>query len=168
MFAAAGGARMQEGILSLMQMPRTTLAVQQLREAHLPYIVVLTNPTTGGVTASYAMLGDVQIAEPDALICFAGPRVIEQTIRETLPEGFQRAEYLLDHGMIDQVIPRGRQREELGTLLRLLLSLPRAVHGSIAAPELERAPAEPGPTEDASPGQEAALPATAPARSGEN
>ena len=94
MFAASGGARMQEGILSLMQMPRTTVAVELLREASKPYIVVLTNPTTGGVTASYAMLGDVHIAEPGALIGFAGPRVIEQTIREKLPEGFQRAEYL--------------------------------------------------------------------------
>src|ERR1019366_974140 len=100
-FAASGGARMQEGILSLMQMPRTTVGVQMLREAKLPYIVVLTNPTTGGVTASYAMLGDVQIAEPGALIGFAGARVIEQTIREKLPEGFQRAEYLKDHGMVD-------------------------------------------------------------------
>ena len=95
LFAASGGARMQEGILSLMQMPRTTIAVQRLREAGLPYIVVLTDPTTGGVTASYAMLGDIHIAEPGALICFAGPRVIQQTIREQLPEGFQRAEYLL-------------------------------------------------------------------------
>src|SRR5262249_22061832 len=97
MFAASGGARMQEGILSLMQLPRTTVAVQMLREARKPYIVVLTNPTTGGVTASYAMLGDVQIAEPGALIGFAGPRVIEQTIREKLPDGFQRAEYLKEH-----------------------------------------------------------------------
>ena len=106
LFSAAGGARMQEGILSLMQMPRTTVAIQMLKEAGLPYIVVLTHPTTGGVTASYAMLGDVHIAEPNALICFAGPRVIEQTIREKLPEGFQRAEYLLDHGMLDRVTPR--------------------------------------------------------------
>jgi acetyl-CoA carboxylase carboxyl transferase subunit beta len=106
LFSAAGGARMQEGILSLMQMPRTTVAVQMLKEAGLPYIVVLTHPTTGGVTASYAMLGDVHIAEPNALICFAGPRVIEQTIREKLPEGFQRAEYLLDHGMLDRVTHR--------------------------------------------------------------
>src|SRR6266568_3560062 len=106
MFAASGGARMQEGILSLMQMPRTTVGVQMLREAKLPYIVVLTNPTTGGVTASYAMLGDVQIAEPGALIGFAGARVIEQTIREKLPEGFQRAEYLRDHGMVDMVVHR--------------------------------------------------------------
>ncbi len=101
MFAASGGARMQEGILSLMQMPRTTVAIQLLREAKLPYIVVLTNPTTGGVTASYAMLGDVQLAEPGALIGFAGARVIEQTIREKLPEGFQRAEYLKAHGMVE-------------------------------------------------------------------
>ncbi|MGA8901213.1 acetyl-CoA carboxylase, carboxyltransferase subunit beta, partial [Bradyrhizobium sp.] len=103
-FAASGGARMQEGILSLMQMPRTTVAIQMLREVKLPYIVVLTNPTTGGVTASYAMLGDVQIAEPGALIGFAGARVIEQTIREKLPDGFQRAEYLKDHGMVDMVV----------------------------------------------------------------
>ena len=106
LFAASGGARMQEGILSLMQMPRTTIAVQRLREARQPYIVVLTNPTTGGVTASYAMLGDVHIAEPGALIGFAGPRVIEQTIREKLPDGFQRAEYLRDHGMVDMVVHR--------------------------------------------------------------
>src|SRR5262249_21101256 len=103
MFAASGGARMQEGILALMQLPRTTVAVETLREARKPYIVVLTNPTTGGVTASYAMLGDVHIAEPGALVGFAGPRVIEQTIREKLPEGFQRAEYLKDHGMVDMV-----------------------------------------------------------------
>ncbi|MBV8687314.1 MAG: acetyl-CoA carboxylase carboxyltransferase subunit beta [Alphaproteobacteria bacterium] len=105
-FTAAGGARMQEGILSLMQMPRTTVAIAELREAGLPYIVVLTDPTTGGVTASYAMLGDIQIAEPGALIGFAGARVIESTIREKLPEGFQRAEYLLAHGMIDMVVHR--------------------------------------------------------------
>ncbi|MFM2421498.1 MAG: hypothetical protein RL291_28 [Pseudomonadota bacterium] len=120
LFAASGGARMQEGILSLMQMPRTTIAVQRLREARLPYIVVLTDPTTGGVTASYAMLGDVQIAEPGALICFAGPRVIEQTIREQLPEGFQRAEYLLAHGMIDMVVHRHELKETLATLIGLL------------------------------------------------
>jgi len=120
MFAASGGARMQEGILSLMQLPRTTVAVEILREAHQPYIVVLTNPTTGGVTASYAMLGDVHIAEPGALICFAGPRVIEQTIREKLPEGFQRAEYLLDHGMVDMVVPRHDIRATLGKLIGYL------------------------------------------------
>jgi len=117
---SSGGARMQEGILSLMQMPRTTVAVEMLREAKKPYIVVLTNPTTGGVTASYAMLGDVQIAEPGALICFAGPRVIEQTIREKLPEGFQRAEYLLDHGMVDLVAHRSELRDTLIRILRLL------------------------------------------------
>jgi acetyl-CoA carboxylase carboxyl transferase subunit beta len=119
-FAASGGARMQEGVLSLMQLPRTTCAVEDLRAAKLPYIVVLTNPTTGGVTASYAMLGDVHIAEPGALIGFAGPRVIEQTIREKLPEGFQRAEYLRDHGMIDMVVHRHKLRETIARLCRLL------------------------------------------------
>ena len=135
LFSAAGGARMQEGILSLMQMPRTTVAVQMLKEAGLPYIVVLTHPTTGGVTASYAMLGDVHIAEPNALICFAGPRVIEQTIREKLPEGFQRAEYLLDHGMLDRVTPRTKMRDELITITRMLLGLPPEVKGDLPAPE---------------------------------
>ena len=120
MFTAAGGARMQEGILSLMQMPRTTVALAQLREAGLPYIVVLTDPTTGGVTASYAMLGDVQLAEPGALIGFAGQRVIEQTIREKLPDGFQRAEYLLDHGMIDMVTHRSELRSTLARLIGYL------------------------------------------------
>jgi acetyl-CoA carboxylase carboxyl transferase subunit beta len=120
MFAASGGARMQEGILSLMQMPRTTVAVQMLREARKPYIVVLTNPTTGGVTASYAMLGDIQIAEPGALIGFAGPRVIEQTIREKLPDGFQRSEYLKAHGMVDMVVSRRDMRPTLANLCRLL------------------------------------------------
>ncbi|MDP6404277.1 MAG: acetyl-CoA carboxylase, carboxyltransferase subunit beta [Alphaproteobacteria bacterium] len=119
-FSAAGGARMQEGILSLMQMPRTTIAVSQVREAGLPYIVVLTDPTTGGVTASYAMLGDVQLAEPSALIGFAGQRVIENTIRETLPEGFQRAEYLLDHGMLDMVVHRHEMRDTLVRIVDLL------------------------------------------------
>ena len=135
LFSAAGGARMQEGILSLMQMPRTTVAVQMLKEAGLPYIVVLTHPTTGGVTASYAMLGDIHIAEPGALICFAGPRVIEQTIREKLPEGFQRAEYLLDHGMLDRVTPRSALRDELITITRMLLDLPPAVMGDLPPPE---------------------------------
>ena len=120
LFAASGGARMQEGILSLMQMPRTTIAVQRLRQERLPYLVVLTDPTTGGVTASYAMLGDVHIAEPGALICFAGPRVIQQTIREQLPEGFQKAEYLLAHGMIDMVVHRHKLRETLARLCRVL------------------------------------------------
>ena len=137
LFSAAGGARMQEGILSLMQMPRTTVAVQMLKEANLPYIVVLTHPTTGGVTASYAMLGDVQIAEPNALICFAGPRVIEQTIRETLPEGFQRAEYLLDHGMLDRVTPRTEMREELITIVRMLMKQSPAIKGDLPAPSAQ-------------------------------
>jgi acetyl-CoA carboxylase carboxyl transferase subunit beta len=126
LFAASGGARMQEGILSLMQMPRTTIAVQRLREARKPYIVVLTNPTTGGVTASYAMLGDVQIAEPGALIGFAGPRVIEQTIREKLPEGFQKSEYLRDHGMVDMVLHRHELRATISRLCRLLTKAPEA------------------------------------------
>jgi acetyl-CoA carboxylase carboxyl transferase subunit beta len=121
LFAASGGARMQEGILSLMQMPRTIVTVQELREAKLPYLVVLTHPTTGGVTASYAMLGDVHIAEPGALIGFAGPRVIEQTIREQLPNGFQRAEYLLDHGMVDMVVHRHALRGTLAKLCRLMM-----------------------------------------------
>ena len=117
---AAGGARMQEGILSLMQMPKATVAIAELKEAGLPYIVLLTDPTTGGVTASYAMLGDVQIAEPNALIGFAGQRVIESTIREKLPEGFQRAEYLLEHGMIDMVVHRKELRARLALLLDYL------------------------------------------------
>jgi acetyl-CoA carboxylase carboxyl transferase subunit beta len=120
MFTASGGARMQEGMFSLMQMPRTTVAVQHLRAARLPYIVVLTNPTTGGVTASYAMLGDVHIAEPGAVIGFAGARVIEQTIRERLPEGFQRAEYLQAHGMVDMVVSRLEMRATLARLCALL------------------------------------------------
>jgi acetyl-CoA carboxylase carboxyl transferase subunit beta len=121
-FTAAGGARMQEGILSLMQMPRTTVAIAELREANLPYVVVLTDPTTGGVTASYAMLGDVHIAEPGALIGFAGQRVIESTIREKLPDGFQRAEYLLEHGMVDMVVPRHELRARLAQLIGYLSS----------------------------------------------
>ena len=120
-FTAAGGARMQEGALSLMQMPRTTIAVQKLRENNLPYIVVLCDPTTGGVTASYAMLGDVHLAEPGALICFAGPRVIEDTIREQLPEGFQRAEYLEEKGMIDKVVHRHDLRKTLAQILGVLM-----------------------------------------------
>ncbi len=134
LFSASGGARMQEGMLSLMQMPRSTVAVQMLKEAGLPYIVVLTHPTTGGVTASYAMLGDVQIAEPNAQIGFAGARVIEQTIREKLPEGFQRAEYLLDHGMLDRVVHRKAMKDELATLVRLLMALPPGIKGDLPAP----------------------------------
>lgn len=148
LFSAAGGARMQEGILSLMQMPRTTVAVQMLKEARLPYIVVLTHPTTGGVTASYAMLGDVQLSEPNALICFAGPRVIEQTIREKLPEGFQRAEYLLDHGMLDRVTHRKSLRDELITIVRMLTGMPPAVKGDLPAPTEPTAAAD-APTADA-------------------
>ena len=123
-FTASGGARMQEGMFSLMQMPRTTVAVQRLRAARLPYIVVLTNPTTGGVTASYAMLGDIHVADPGAVIGFAGARVIEQTIRERLPDGFQRAEYLRAHGMVDMVVPRNEMRSTLARLCKLLTNAP--------------------------------------------
>ncbi|MBX3505420.1 MAG: acetyl-CoA carboxylase, carboxyltransferase subunit beta [Parvibaculum sp.] len=126
LFTAAGGARMQEGILSLMQMPRTTVALQLLREASLPFIVVLTDPTTGGVLASYAMLGDVHIAEPKALIGFSGRRVIEQTIREKLPEDFQSAEFQFDHGMIDMIVHRHKMKETLSRLVRLLTHRPRS------------------------------------------
>jgi acetyl-CoA carboxylase carboxyl transferase subunit beta len=145
-FAASGGARMQEGILSLMQLPRTTVAVQMLREAGQPYIVVLTNPTTGGVTASYAMLGDIQIAEPGALIGFAGARVIEQTIREKLPDGFQRAEYLKDHGMVDMVVHRHDLRATLARLCRLLTKAP-----AIDAIKPSITPAAAAPTSAAEP-----------------
>lgn len=120
-FTAAGGARMQEGALSLMQMARTTLAIEELKQAKLPYAVVLTDPTTGGVTASYAMLGDVHLAEPGALIGFAGPRVIEATIREKLPPGFQRAEYLQEKGMVDQVVARAELPRVLGQILSMLM-----------------------------------------------
>lgn len=137
LFAASGGARMQEGILSLMQLPRTTVAVDRLKEAGLPYIVVLTNPTTGGVTASYAMLGDVHIAEPGALIGFAGPRVIEQTIREKLPEGFQRAEYLMEHGMVDMVVSRLELKATIARLLKILMKVP--------APQAAEEPQAPPP-----------------------
>ena len=138
-FTAAGGARMQEGCLSLMQMPRTTLAVQDLKEAGLPYIVVLTDPTTGGVTASYAMLGDVHISEPGAMIGFAGRRVIEQTIREKLPERFQTSEYVLEKGMIDRVIHRHEMRNTLGRMLRTLMK-----RGGSSTPAIRQntAPAE--------------------------
>ncbi len=134
LFAAAGGARMQEGILSLMQMPRTTVAIQRLKEARLPFIVVLTDPTTGGVTASYAMLGDIQISEPGALICFAGPRVIEETIREKLPEGFQRAEFLLEKGMLDMVVHRHEMRETLCRLVDLTSNKLKKVEKKPAKP----------------------------------
>lgn len=124
LFVASGGARMQEGVLGLMQMPRTTVAVLRLREAGLPFFVVITNPTTGGVTASYAMLGDVHIAEPGALIGFAGQRVIEQTIREKLPKGFQRSEYLYEHGMVDMVVHRHNLRSTIGSLAAILTKAP--------------------------------------------
>ncbi|MGH6926004.1 MAG: acetyl-CoA carboxylase, carboxyltransferase subunit beta [Propylenella sp.] len=151
LFAASGGARMQEGILSLMQLPRTTIAVHMVKDAGLPYIVVLTNPTTGGVTASYAMLGDVQLAEPGALIGFAGPRVIEQTIREKLPEGFQRAEYLRDHGMVDIVVHRHGLRETVARLCRLMMKLrpPNYPHGNGAWQGDNGAGAATAATEDA-------------------
>ena len=126
---ASGGARMQEGILSLMQMPRSTVAVALVREAKLPYIVILTDPTTGGVSASFAMLGDITLAEPGATIGFAGARVIEETIREKLPDGFQRSEYLLEHGMVDAVVPRIQLKARLAEILGLLmLPLPLANH----------------------------------------
>ena len=139
MFPASGGARMQEGILSLMQLPRTTIMVERLKEAGLPYIVYLTNPTTGGVSASYAMLGDIHMAEPGAEIGFAGKRVIEQTIREKLPEGFQTAEYLVDHGMIDMVVPRAKMRNTISQLLHLLMKLPE-VKIADEAEEIEEMP----------------------------
>lgn len=137
MFPASGGARMQEGILSLMQLPRTTVAVDMLKEAGQPYIVVLTNPTTGGVTASYAMLGDLHIAEPGAEICFAGKRVIEQTIREKLPEGFQTSEYLLEHGMVDMVVKRHDIPDTLARVLKIMTKRPAndtAVPASVTKP----------------------------------
>ncbi|KHJ53595.1 acetyl-CoA carboxylase subunit beta [Aureimonas altamirensis] len=136
LFAGSGGARMQEGILSLMQLPRTTVAVDMVKDAGLPYIVVLTNPTTGGVTASYAMLGDVHIAEPGALIGFAGARVIEQTIREKLPEGFQRSEYLMEHGMVDMVVHRHDLKPTIARLLKILMHVPVApAQAALPAPE---------------------------------
>lgn len=148
-FAASGGARMQEGILSLMQMPRTTVAVQMLKDVGLPYIVVLTHPTTGGVTASYAMLGDVHLAEPGALIGFAGPRVIEQTIREKLPEGFQRAEFLEEKGMVDLVVNRQDLKSTLSKLIRVLMKERRKVHAPAAnVTPLEPPKATPAPAPD--------------------
>ena len=155
---ASGGARMQEGILSLMQMPRSVAAVEIVKEAGLPYVVIMTDPTTGGVSASFAMLGDVALAEPGAIIGFAGQRVIEETIRESLPEGFQRAEYLLDHGMVDMVVPRVELRDTLARILRLLrdrvpsaevVPLPQgepepAEADAEAAPEIPPVPVEEG------------------------
>ena len=132
---ASGGARMQEGALSLMQMPRTTIAIEEVKEAGLPYITILTDPTTGGVTASFAMLGDIAIAEPGARIGFAGRRVIEQTIRESLPDDFQTAEYLLEHGMIDMVVHRFELRATLARILRILMRSPDAAADGAAAEE---------------------------------
>lgn len=149
-FTASGGARMQEGAVSLMQMPRTVIATRMVKEAGLPYIAVLCDPTTGGVTASFAMLGDVQVAEPGALIGFAGARVIEQTVRERLPEGFQRAEYLLEHGVLDMVVRRGEMR---ATLARLI--------GLLRVPELLPPPEEPGEEPAPLPALPAPEPATA-------
>ena len=126
-FAASGGARMQEGLFSLMQMAKTTAALTQLSQERIPFISVLTDPTMGGVSASFAFIGDVVIAEPDALIGFAGPRVIEQTVRQTLPEGFQRAEFLLDHGAIDMIVDRRKMREKLANLCTLLMKEPAPV-----------------------------------------
>ena len=134
-FAASGGARMQEGLLSLMQMAKTAAAIARLREAGVPYVSVLTHPTTGGVSASLGMLGDVNVGEPGALIGFAGPRVIEQTVRETLPEGFQRSEFLLEHGAIDMILDRRRMRDELAALLALLMRQPAPVECVEPAPE---------------------------------
>jgi acetyl-CoA carboxylase carboxyl transferase subunit beta len=156
---AAGGARMQEGILSLMQMPRTTIAVQMVQETGLPYVAILTDPTTGGVTASYAMLGDIALAEPGALIGFAGPRVIEQTIRERLPQGFQRSEYLLEHGMLDMVVHRHRMRDTLIGILDMLMNPTRS--RIVAAPAAEEDVIEiPGPQDN---GLDIPVPLPAPA-----
>ena len=162
LFAASGGARMQEGILSLMQMPRITVAVEMMKEAGCPYIVVLTNPTTGGVSASYAMLGDVQIAEPGAVIGFAGRRVIEQTIREKLPDDFQTAEYLEEHGMVDMVVPRQKLKDTIARLVALLTKQParHMLLGYETEPEPEAVedelPADAGPPEAEAPEAEAA------------
>jgi len=149
---ASGGARMQEGILSLMQMPRTIIAVQELKEAGLPYIVLLSDPTTGGVSASFAMLGDIHIAEPGATIGFAGRRVIEQTVRETLPDDFQRSEFLLEHGMVDRIVPRSELRETLGRIISLLRQ-PRPVEDQPVADTMLQIPKsdDAEPMENASP-----------------
>jgi acetyl-CoA carboxylase carboxyl transferase subunit beta len=132
-FCSSGGARMQEALYSLMQMAKTAAALSRLAQAHLPYISVMTDPTTGGVSASLAMLGDLNIAEPRALIGFAGPRVIQQTVRETLPEGFQRSEFLLEHGVLDMIVDRRDMRDRIGGVLRMLLKLPPAAAAAAAA-----------------------------------
>ncbi len=168
---ASGGARMQEGILSLMQMPRTVIAVEMVKDAGLPYIVILTDPTTGGVTASFAMLGDVTLAEPGAVIGFAGTRVIEETIRETLPAGFQRAEYLHEHGMVDMVVPRKALRATLCRVLDLLM-VPQAPEATEEPPaETAAEPAESEApdevAEEASDTAPKAAPETAPETAGE-
>ncbi len=144
---ASGGARMQEGALSLMQLPRTVIAVEEVREAGLPYIVVLTDPTTGGVSASFAMLGDIHLAEPGAMIGFAGARVIEQTVRETLPNGFQRAEYLLEHGIVDMVVPRKELRDTLVRLIGLIRHPRPAGEVVPLAPEKSAGANKPSPAE---------------------
>ena len=155
-FPASGGARMQEGILSLMQMPRVTVMIEMMRDAGLPYVVVLTNPTTGGVSASYAMLGDLHIAEPGAEIGFAGRRVIEQTIREQLPDGFQTAEYLLEHGMVDMVVKRHDLPETLARLLKIMTGAPATPpHGLLEGPHASQAEAEPALAADEAPAQQA-------------
>ena len=160
-FSAAGGARMQEGILSLMQLPRTTIAIDMVREHRLPFISVITDPTTGGVTASYAMLGDVAIAEPGALIGFAGPRVIENTIRERLPDGFQRSEFLLEHGMLDMVVHRHQLRGRLALLLTLLMNRAMPVEAAEEADAAGAALPSAGDLEIPAPGPEGDLPANA-------
>jgi acetyl-CoA carboxylase carboxyl transferase subunit beta len=133
-FTASGGARMQEALYSLMQMAKTAVSLSRLAQAHLPYVSVMTDPTTGGVSASLAMLGDLNIAEPRALIGFAGARVIQQTVRETLPEGFQRSEFLLEHGALDMIIDRRDMRDRIGGMLRLLLKQqPAPVQAAVAA-----------------------------------
>ena len=170
-FTTSGGARMQEGILSLMQMAKTSAALVKLEEARLPFLSVLTDPTTGGVTASFAMLGDIILAEPNALICFAGPRVIEQTVREVLPEGFQRSEYLLEHGFLDLICPRHAMRDTLADLLaRLTQCSPPPPEASQAippplpqdtpppAPTTPTAPSEPSSGETPAPPQETTPP----------
>lgn len=144
LFAASGGARMQEGILSLMQLPRTTVAVQRMKDENVPYIVVLTNPTTGGVSASYAMLGDVHIAEPGAVIGFAGRRVIEGTIREKLPDDFQTSEYLLEHGMIDMIVSRLEMKQTISKVVRLMLNMPPYARFDMLTTDQEQASAQDG------------------------